>query len=75
MKESAKPIEAAPETLKNHLSEAPLRSVRATRNANAPTLTAISTKSKEIGRKLRGPLTSGEMPISPNAASARPWQR
>src|SRR5580704_18238834 len=72
MKENAKPMEAAPETFKNHLSGPSLRGVRAVPNANAPTLTAISTKSREIGRKLRGPLTSGEMPISPNAPSARP---
>jgi hypothetical protein len=72
MKENAKPMEAAPETFRNHLSGPPLRGVRAAPNANAPTLTAISTKSREIGRKLRGPLTSGEMPISPNAPSARP---
>src|SRR5579872_3284015 len=70
-KENAKPIEVAPETLENHLSAA-LRSVCAARNANAPTLTAISTKSRETGRKLKGPLTSGEMPIRPNVPSARP---
>src|SRR6516165_5792662 len=72
MKESAKPSEAAPDTLKNHLSDAPGRSVCAVPNANAPTQTAINTKSREIGRKLRGPLTSGETPINPNAPSARP---
>jgi hypothetical protein len=72
MKESAKPIEAAPDTLKNHLAGAPLCSVCAAPKANAPTLTAISTKSKEIGRKRKGPRTSGDTPISPNAPSARP---
>src|SRR5260370_6766992 len=72
MKDNAKPMEAAPDTLRNHLSAPPLRSVCAVPNANAPTLTAITTKSREIGRKLRGPLTSGETPISPNAPSARP---
>ena len=72
MKANAKPSEAAPEILKNHLSEAP-RSVCAPRNANAPTLTAISTKSRETGRKLKGPLTSGAiMPISPYEPSPRP---
>src|SRR5579862_9711929 len=71
MKARAKPMEATPETLKNHLSGA-LRSVCAARKANEATLTAISTKSMETGRKLRGPLTSGEMPISPYAPIARP---
>src|SRR4051812_26661165 len=72
MKESAKPSETAPDTVKNHRSGAPLCGVRAVPNANAPTLTAITTKSREIGRKLRGPLTSGETPISPNAPRAKP---
>src|SRR5258708_29797252 len=71
-KESAKPSESVPDTVKNHLSGTPLCGARAVRNANAPTLTAISTKSREIGRKLRGPLTSGESPISPKAPSATP---
>ena len=49
MKENAKPIEATPNRIKNHLSGAPLRSVCEAPNANAPTLTDISTKSREIG--------------------------
>jgi hypothetical protein len=72
IKENAKPSEAAPDTLKNHLSDVPLLSVCAVPNANAPTQTAINTKSNEIGRKLRGPLTRGETPINPNVPSARP---
>ena len=72
LKENAKPMEAASDTPRNHLSGPPLRGVGAVRNANAPTPTAISTKSREIGGKLRGPLISGETPISPNAPSARP---
>jgi len=35
-------------------------------------LTAITTNSRETGRKLSGPLTSGETPMSPNAPSATP---
>src|SRR5258706_13260683 len=72
MKESAKPSETAPDTLKNHLSGTPLCGVRVLRQANAQTLTAITTKSRETGRKLTGPLTSGETPIRPNAPSATP---
>jgi hypothetical protein len=71
MKEHAKPSEAAAEAVKNHRFGAPL-SLCAVPNANAPTLTAINTKRREIGRKPRGLLTSGERPISPNAPSARP---
>src|SRR5215467_5424786 len=72
MNDSANPSEAAPETRKNHLSDVPIRSVCAVPNANAPTETAINTKSREIGRKLSWPLTSGETPINPKQPSARP---
>src|SRR4051794_18578408 len=72
MKENAKQMEAVADSLRNHLSGPPIRSLCAFRNANAPMLRAISTKSREIGRKLSGPRTSGETPISPNAPSARP---
>jgi hypothetical protein len=72
MEENETPIEATPDMLSNHLPGAPLRSVCAVLNANASTLTDITTNNREIGRKFKGPLTSGETPISPNAPSARP---
>src|SRR5579871_6411335 len=72
MKEKAKAIEASPDRRKNHRSGPQLRTVCAVASANAPTLPAITTKSRETGRKLRGPLTRGDKPISPNAPSARP---
>ena len=59
-KETANPIDAAPATLKNHPSEAPRRRICGVASANAPTLPAITTNSRETGRKLSGPLTSGE---------------
>ena len=50
MKEHAKPSEATAETVNNHRFGAPLR-LFAVPNANAPTLTAINTKRREIGRE------------------------
>ena len=72
MKEQAKPMEAAPDTLRNHLSGAPLRSVCAVAKANAPTLTAITTKSREIGRKLSSPCQNLDFPERRNLVGFGP---
>jgi len=45
---------------------------RSARNANAASATADAAKSSETGRKLSEPFTSGETPITPNPAIARP---
>jgi hypothetical protein len=57
IKENAKLIEAAPAAIRSHL---PLLPRRAASKANAPMLAAITVSNKDTGRKLNGPLTSGE---------------
>jgi hypothetical protein len=65
MKENAKAIEVAPAAIGNHLSLVRPRCDRAISHANAPRHAAIAVNSSDTGRKLNGPLISGEKMIAP----------